>query len=334
MAKVISFGEVMLRLTPPGYLRIPQAGSFEVSYAGSEANVAVSLALFGHESVFVTKFPAHDVGQAAVNELRRYGVDTTKIVRGGERLGVYFIEKGASQRGGKVIYDRAASAIATAKAEEFNWDTIFDGADWFHFSGITPALGGDMPAACLAAVKAAKERGMTVSCDLNYRAKLWTPEEAGRVMNTLMPYVDVCIANDAEVKAMFGILPEDPADEKAASISIAKQVQERFGCRSVAVTLLNEYSSSGNIWSGMLYEGGKAYFARTYDVHVVDRVGCGDSFGAGIIHSLICGWDGEKTINFGVAAGAIKMTIENDFCIASEAEILRAMYSDGAALVR
>lgn len=334
MAKVVSFGEVMLRLTPPGYLRITQANSFDVSYAGSEANVAVSLALFGHESVFVTKFPEHDVGQAAVNELRRYGVDTTKIVRGGDRLGVYFIEKGASQRGGKVIYDRAASAIATAKASDFDWDAIFGGADWFHFSGITPALGGDMPAACLAAVKAAKERGMVVSCDLNYRAKLWTPEEAGRVMNTLMPYVDVCIANDAEVKAMFGILPEDATDEKAASISIAKQLKDRFGCRTVAVTLLNEYSSSGNIWSGMLYEGGEAYFARTYDVHVVDRVGCGDSFGAGIINGILRGWDCRKVIEFGVAAGAIKMTIEYDFCLASEAEILAAMSTTGAALVR
>ncbi len=334
MAKVVSFGEVMLRLTCPGYRRITQTDSFDISYAGSEANVAVSLALFGHESAFATKFPLNDVGQAAVNELRRYGVDTSPVLRGGPRLGVYYIEKGASQRGGKVIYDRAGSSIATAKADEFHWDDIFQGADWFHFSGITPALGGELPEACLAAVKAAKRRGMTVSCDLNYRAKLWSKEEAGRVMNRLMPYVDVCIANDAEVRAMFGIYPEYTSDERAASASIARQVCQRFGCRTVAVTLLNEYSSSGNTWSGMLYQDGQAYFARTYDVHVVDRVGCGDSFGAGIINALLRGWDGQKAIEFGVAAGAVKMTIEYDFCLAGEDEILAVMASDGAALVR
>lgn len=334
MAKVVSFGEVMLRLTCPGYMRITQTDSFDITYAGSEANVAVSLALFGHESDFVTKFPENDVGQAAVNELRRYGVETAHIVRGGPRLGVYYIEKGASQRSGKVIYDRAGSSIATAKAEEFDWDGVFRDADWFHFSGITPALGGEMPEACLAAVKAAKQRGMTVSCDLNYRAKLWSKEEAGRVMNLLMPYVDVCIANDAEVRAMFGIVPEYTSDERAASASIARQVCDRFGCRTVAVTLLNEYSSSGNTWSGMLYQDGEAYFARTYDVHVVDRVGCGDSFGAGIINAMLRGWDGQKTIEFGVAAGAVKMTIEYDFCLADEDEILAVMSGDGAALAR
>ena len=334
MAKVISFGEVMLRLSMPGYLRIPQSESFNAAYAGSEANVAVSLALFGHESVFVTKFPENELGQAAVNELRRYGVDTSEIVRGGPRIGIYFLEKGASQRGSKVIYDRAGSSIAAAAASDFDWDRIFDGADWFHFSGITPALGGEMPEACLRAVKAAKQRGMTVSCDLNYRSKLWTPAEAGKVMTMLMPYVDVCIANDAEAKAMFGIVPEDAADGHRAAESIARQLAERFGCRSVAVTLLDEYSSSGNIWSGMLYEGGKSCFARTYDVHVVDRVGCGDSFGAGVIHGIISGWDAQKTIEFGVACGTAKMTIEGDFCLASEAEILTMMAADGAALVR
>lgn len=334
MAKVVSFGEVMLRMTCPGYRRIIQTENFEISYAGSEANVAVSLALFGHESAFVTKFPQNDVGQAAVNELRRFGVDTSCVLRGGPRLGVYYIEKGASQRGGKVIYDRAGSSIAVAHADEFDWEGIFKGADWFHFSGITPALGGEMPEACLAAVKEAKRRGMTVSCDLNYRAKLWSKEEASRVMDRLMPYVDVCIANDAEVGAMFGIYPEYTSDERAASTSIARQVCQRFGCRTVAVTLLNEYSSSGNTWSGMLYQDGQSYFARTYDVHVVDRVGCGDSFGAGIINAQLRGWDGHKTIEFGVAAGAVKMTIEHDFCLAGEDEILAVMDSDGAALVR
>ena len=207
--KAVTFGEIMMRLNPEGYLRFVQANSFEVSYAGGEANVAVSLANYGVDAAFVSKVPAHEIGQCVVNELRRYGVDTKYLLRGGPRLGVYYCEKGASQRASKVIYDRAGSSIATAKAEEFAWDGIFEGADWFHWTGITPALGGEMPEACLQACKAAKEKGVTVSCDLNYRKKLWSREQAGEVMAKLLPYVDVCIANEEDAKDVFGIEAEN-----------------------------------------------------------------------------------------------------------------------------
>ena len=209
MAKrVITFGEIMMRLNPIGYLRLVQSDRFEATYAGGEANVAVSLANYGLDAVYVTKVPAHEVGQCAVNELRRYGVDTQYMVRGGDRLGIYFCEKGASQRASKVIYDRASSAIALAKRTDFDWDTIFDGADWFHWTGITPALGGELPEICLDACKAAKARGLTISCDLNFRKKLWTSQRAGEVMSQLLPYVDVCIANEEDAKDVFGIEAE------------------------------------------------------------------------------------------------------------------------------
>ena len=209
MAKrVITFGEIMMRLNPIGYLRLVQSDRFEATYAGGEANVAVSLANYGLDAAYVTKVPAHEVGQCAVNELRRYGVDTQYMVRGGDRLGIYFCEKGASQRASKVIYDRASSAIALAKRTDFDWDTIFDGADWFHWTGITPALGGDLPEICLDACKAAKARGLTISCDLNFRKKLWTSQRAGEVMSQLLPYVDVCIANEEDAKDVFGIEAE------------------------------------------------------------------------------------------------------------------------------
>ena len=275
MARVITFGEIMMRLNPEGYLRFVQADKFEATYAGGEANVAVSLANYGVDAAYVTKVPAHEIGQCAVNELRRYGVDTSLMLRGGPRLGVYYCEKGASQRASKVIYDRAGSSIALAKADEFDWDKIFDGADWFHWTGITPALGGDMPEACLEACKAAKAKGITVSCDLNYRGKLWTREEAGKVMSTLMPYVDVCIANEEDAKDVFGIAAENTDInsgklDRDGYISVARQLTERFGFKSVAITLRGSISASENNWSGMLYKDGNAYFARNYLIHLVD----------------------------------------------------------------
>lgn len=251
MARVITFGEIMMRLNPEGYLRFVQADKFEATYAGGEANVAVSLANYGLDAAFVSKVPAHEIGQCAVNELRRYGVDTSFMLRGGARLGVYYCEKGASQRASKVIYDRAGSAIAAAKAAEFDWDKIFDGADWFHWTGITPALGGEMPEACLAACKAAKAKGVTVSCDLNYRKKLWTRAEAGECMAKLLPYVDVCIANEEDAKDVFGIEAENTDIDSgkldhAGYISVARQIAQRFGCRKVAITLRGSLSASDN----------------------------------------------------------------------------------------
>ena len=326
MKRIITFGEIMMRLNPEGYRRFVQADKFEASYAGGEANVAVSLANYGFDAAFVTKVPSHEIGQCAVNALRKYGVDTSKIVRGGERLGVYFVEKGASQRASKVIYDRAGSAIAKAVPEDFDWDTIFEGADWFHWTGITPALGGNLPEICLEACKAAKAKGVKISCDLNFRKKLWTSAQANEVMSKLMPYVDVCIANEEDAKDVFGIEAED-TDIDAGKInhdgyiSVAKQLSDRFGCEKVAITLRGSISANDNDWAAMLYEGGKAYFSPTYRVHIVDRVGGGDSFGGGLIYSQLMGMDAQKSINFAVAASCLKHTIEQDFNLVSVAEV-------------
>ena len=326
MKRIITFGEIMMRLNPEGYLRYVQADRFEATYAGGEANVAVSLANYGMDAAFVTKVPAHEIGQCAVNALRHYGVDTRMIVRGGDRLGIYFCEKGASQRASKVIYDRAGSAIAKATAADFDWEKIFEGADWFHWTGITPALGGELPAICLEACKAAKKLGLTISCDLNYRTKLWSTEEASRVMSELVPYVDVCIANEEDSKDVFGIAAED-TDLNAGKvnhegyISVAKQMAERFGFKKVAITLRSSLSASDNDWAGMLYSDGKASFSPTYRVHIVDRVGGGDSFGGGLIYALLSGYDDQKAINFAVAASCLKHSIEHDFNLVSVAEV-------------
>lgn len=326
MKRIVTFGEIMMRLNPEGYERFVQADKFETSYAGGEANVAVSLAGYGMSAAFVSKVPSHEIGQCAVNELRRFGVDTSMMVRGGERLGIYFCEKGASQRASKVIYDRAGSAISKASAADFDWEKIFEGADWFHFTGITPALGGELPAICLEACRAAKKLGVKVSCDLNFRKKLWSSKEAEAVMSTLMPYVNVCIANEEDAKDVFGIEAED-TDLNAGKvnhdgyISVARQLTERFGFDMVAITLRESISASDNGWAAMLYSNGKAYFSPTYKVHIVDRVGGGDSFGGGLIYSLLSGYDEQKAINFAVAASCLKHTIEHDFNLVSVAEV-------------
>ena len=326
MKRIVTFGEIMMRLNPEGYLRFVQSGKFEVSYAGGEANVAVSLAGYGMDAAFVSKVPSHEIGQSAVNELRRFGVDTSCMVRGGDRLGLYYVEKGASQRASKVIYDRAGSAIAKASACDFDWEKIFEGADWFHFTGITPALGGELPAICLEACRAAKRLGVKISCDLNFRKKLWSSKEAEAVMSTLMPYVNVCIANEEDAKDVFGIEAEG-TDLNAGKVnhdgykSVARQLTERFGFDRVAITLRESISASDNGWAAMLYSGGKAYFSPTYKVHIVDRVGGGDSFGGGLIYSLLSGFDEQKAINFAVAASCLKHTIEHDFNLVSVAEV-------------
>ncbi len=326
MKRIITFGEIMMRLNPQGYVRFVQSDKFEASYAGGEANVAVSLSNFGLNAAFVSKVPAHEIGQCAVNELRRYGVDTANIVRGGDRLGLYFVEKGASQRASKVIYDRAGSAIAKAAATDFDWNKIFDGADWFHFTGITPALGGELPSICLEACKAAKEHGVKISCDLNYRNKLWSRETAREVMSELMPYVDVCIANEEDAKDVFGIEAED-TDLNAGKvnhngyISVARQLTEKFNFEKVAITLRGSLSASDNEWAAMLYSNGKAFFSPKYTVHIVDRVGGGDSFGAALIYSLLSDYDEQAAINFAVASSCLKHSIEHDFNLVSVAEV-------------
>ena len=324
--RVITFGEIMLRLNPQSYLRFSQADSFEATYAGGEANVAVSLANYGIDAAYVTKVPAHDIGQCAINALRKYGVDTKHILRGGNRLGIYYVEKGASQRPSKVIYDRADSAVALSKSEEYDWDAIFEGADWFHWTGITPALGGELPQICMEACKAAKAKGIIISCDLNYRNKLWTKQEACACMSRLMPYVDVCIANEEDAKDVFGIEAEntDITSGKLdhnGYISVAKQICDRFGCKQVAITLRSSLSANDNDWAGMLYTGSEAFFSPTYRIHIVDRVGGGDSFGGGLIYSLTTGKAPQDAINFAVAASCLKHTIEHDFNLVTVAEV-------------
>ena len=326
MKRIITFGEIMLRLNPEGALRFVQADKFEASYAGGEANVAVSLANYGMDAAFVSKVPAHAIGQCAVNALRHYGVDTKHMVRGGDRLGAYYVEKGASQRPSKVIYDRAYSAIALAEPSDFDWDAIFEGADWFHWTGITPALGGNLPQICLAACKAAKARGVKISCDLNYRNKLWSREKACEVMSQLVPYVDVLIANEEDAKDVFGIeaantdINSGKLDHKGY-ISVAEQITQRFGCSSVAITLRSSISADDNDWAAMLYQNGEAYFSPSYRIHIVDRVGGGDSFGGGLIYSQLVGKDPQQSINFAVAASCLKHTICHDFNLVTVDEV-------------
>lgn len=329
----------MMRLNPEGYRRFVQADKFEASYAGGEANVAVGLAQLGIPAAFVTKVPSHEIGQCAVNELARFGVDTSLIVRSGSRLGVYFVEKGASQRPSKVIYDRAGSAIALAKPEDFDWDSIMDNASWFHWTGITPALGGDLPQICLEACKAAKAKGIRVSCDLNFRKKLWNSEKANIEMSKLLPYVDVCIANEEDAKDVFGIEAKDTNVDSGringeSYISVAKQISERFGCKKVAITLRTSISASDNDWAGMLYSNGKAFFSPSYHLRIVDRVGGGDSFGAGLIFSQLKDFDDQKTINFAVAASALKHSIEHDFNLVSAAEVSALAGGDASGRVQ
>ena len=327
MKKIVCFGELMMRLAPEGYGRFSQADKFQVTFGGAEANVAVSLANYGMDAAFVSKIPTHEIGQRCVNSLRFHGVDTTKIVRGGERLGVYYVEKGASQRPSKVIYDRAYAAIAMAKPEEFNWDEIFEGVTWFHWTGITPALSDNMAAITLEACKKAKEKGITISCDLNYRKKLWTREKAGQVMAELCKYVDVCIANEEDAADVFGIHAAG-TDINAGTLShegykdVAKQLADRFGFKYVAITLRGSISANDNDWAAMLYDGKECYFSRNYRIHIVDRVGGGDSFGGGLIYSMLNGYDAQQTIEFAVAASCLKQTIEGDYNQVSVDEVL------------
>lgn len=324
--KVVTFGEVMLRLAPENYLRFVQSEKYEATFGGAEANVAVSLANYGADAAFVTKLPAHEIGQAAVNSLRKFGVDTSKIVRGGDRVGIYYCEKGASQRPSKVIYDRAGSSIATSKAEDFDWDKIFDGVNWFHFTGITPALSDETAKITLEACRKAKEKGITVSCDLNFRKKLWSKEKAGEVMGEVCKYVDYCIANEEDAKDVFGI-EADNTDintgklDRNGYISVAKKLTEKFNFKGVAITLRESLSANDNNWSGMLYTNGEAVFSKKYAMHIVDRVGGGDSFGGGLIYSLLNGYDAQRAIEFAVAASCLKHSIEGDYNMVSVSEV-------------
>ncbi len=332
--KIVTMGEIMLRLSSPQGKRFVQSDEFDVNYGGGEANVAVSLANYGHEAYFVSKVPAHEIGQAALNSLRRYGVHTDYVVRGGDRLGIYYLETGASMRPSKVIYDRAGSSISMATPEDFDFDTIFQGAAWFHWSGITPAI-SDQSAECLrAACQAARKAGVTVSCDLNYRKKLWTPEKAQSIMRPLMEYVDVCIGNEEDAELCLGFRPNADVENGQTGTegykAIFRGMMETFGFRYVVSTLRESFSASHNGWKAMLYDGNEFFVSRRYDIlPITDRVGGGDSFSGGLIHGLVSGMTPADSLEFAVAASALKHTIPGDVNLVSEAEVMSLMKGSG-----
>lgn len=323
--KVITFGEIMLRLTPPNQERFVQTDTFNIIYGGGEANVSVSLANYGLDASFVTKLPNNPIGQAALNDLRRYGVNTDLIARGGDRLGIYYCENGASQRPSNVIYDRAYSAISEASADDFDWEEIFAGVDWFHTTGITPALSENMSEITIEAVKAAKKNGVKVSCDLNYRAKLWTKERAGEVMSKVMEYVDVCIANEEDAEMVFGIKSGSDIDSGDINVDgfkdVAQQLIDRFDLELVGSHLRISHSASDNGWLVVLYDGKEFVKSNKYDIHIVDRVGGGDSFAAGLIYSRLTGKNLQESAEFGAAASCLKQTIPGDFNHVSVKEV-------------
>lgn len=337
--KVVTFGEIMLRLSTPGFQRIIQVQSFDASYAGGEANVAASLAQFGLEAYYVTKLPQNPLGDAALSYLKRYGVKTDYIVRGGERLGVYFIEPGASQRPSRVIYDRAHSAIAEAKAGDFDWERIFEGATWFHCTGITPALSDGAAALTMEALQAAHRKGVTTSCDLNYRGNLWSSEKANRVMSGLMPYVDVCIGNEEDAFDTFWIKPSGTDVIKgkldpSGYLEVAQKLMEKFKFKLVATSLRESHSASDNGWSGIVYDGKKLYQSRKYQIHIVDRVGGGDSLAGALIYALINGRELQDAIEFAAAASCLKHTIPGDFNLVTVPEVERLQKGDASGRVQ
>lgn len=320
--KVVSFGEIMLRLSPDGYYKLFQKPELNTSFCGAEANVAVALSNFGDEAEFVTALPDNDIGRAACRELMRYGVKTDNIVYTGDRLGIFFAEKGASQRPSKVIYDRKNSAIASADPSSFNWEKIFDGADWFHITGITPALSDSLAKISVDAVTAAKKAGLTVSCDINYRSKLWSAEKARPVMTEIMKYVDVCIGNEEDAEIVFGIkagatdVTKGQLDTDGYKKSL-QAVAETFGCKIVAYSQRKSYSASDNGWSGIIYDDEKkqVYTSVQYDIRITDRIGGGDAFASGLIYALHNNISPANAIETAAAAGCLDQTLEGDFCL-------------------
>jgi 2-dehydro-3-deoxygluconokinase len=326
MAKVVTFGEIMLRLSPPGFQRFTQSESFDLNFGGGEANVAVSLANYGLDSYFVTRVPKHEIGQCAVNQLRKFGVNTNYIQRSGERLGIYYLEMGASQRPSKVIYDRAYSAISQVKIGDFDWDLIFQDADWFHFTGITPALGEGPAAVITEALKTAQKYGVKVSVDLNYRKNLWTSEQANQVMSRNMEYVDLIISNEEDAEKVF-MIKASGSNVTSGKLNesgyreVAEKLAQKFGCEKVAITLRESISASDNNWSAMLYDGGSFYNSKAHKIHIVDRVGGGDSFAGGLIYSLMIGRSPQESIDFATAASCLKHSVYGDFNLVTVAEV-------------
>lgn len=339
--KVVTFGEIMLRLSTPGFTRFVQSQSFDATYGGGEANVAVALANYGLESYFVTKLPKHEIGQSAVNHLRRFGVNTKFINRNGERVGIYFLESGASQRASKVVYDRANSAITDVKSGDFNWDEIFEDCEWFHWTGITPALGLKAQEALKEALVNAKSRNIKVSCDLNFRKKMWTTEEAQKVMKPLMEYVDVCIANEEDAEKSLGEKAGETNVEQASIdeegyFKLAKHLKQKYEFEAVAITLRESHSASRNGWSALLLDNKDCkdpYRSKKYDIQIVDRVGGGDSFASGLIYGLTNYDDTKQSLEFAVGASCLKQTIPGDFNLVSVDEVEKLIKGDGSGRV-
>ncbi|MEO1585074.1 MAG: sugar kinase [Planctomycetota bacterium] len=338
--KVMTFGEIMLRLSPPGHERLQQTSELRMSFGGGEANVATSLALLGHEAGFCTKLPTNDLGDAAIQQLRRFGVDTSAIARGGPRIGVYFLETGASQRPSKVVYDRAGSSIATIDPDEIDPERVLDGIGWFHFTGITPSLGAGPAEATRRLAAAAKRRGIAVTCDLNFRAKLWTPDEARAAMRPLMEHVDVCICNEEDADRCLGAAAKASDVERGqldregyAALSTA--LIEEFSFETVAITLRESISASRNLWSAVIAQRDQQdpYFSSKYDIQIVDRVGGGDSFAAGLIASLIDGRDAADALEFAVAASCLKHSIPGDLNLVTREEVEKLLESGGTGRV-
>lgn len=342
MKKIVTFGEIMLRLSPPDQMRFDQARSFDVTYGGGESNVAVSLANYGFETEYVTRLPNNDIGESCLHYLRQYGVGTRFIQRGGNRLGIYFLENGAVMRGSQVIYDRADSSFATISPDAFDWKTIFKDAGWFHWTGITPAVSASAAEACLDAVKVASKMGLTISCDLNYRAKLWKwGKTAHEVMEELVSYCDVAIGNEEDAEKVFGIqAPETNVIQGKVSADhyhyVCEALSKKFEkLKTIAITLRSSVSASHNTWSAILWDSGRVFTGPVYDItHIVDRVGSGDSFMGGLIYGLSTFTsDPQKALNFAIAASALKHTIFGDFNLVSVAEVEKLMKGDGSGRV-
>lgn len=338
MNKILTIGEIMMRLQPPGFKRFKQSTSFDLCFGGGEANVAVSLAQFGENAVFLSKLPANDIGEMCVMELKKWGVDTSHIARGGERIGIYFCEKGASQRASKVIYDRAYSSVTTLTDGDIDIENAVCGAKWLHFTGITPALGDGVATYLENILKLCKANGVTISCDLNYRNKLWSKDKACEIMSGLMKYVDVLISNEEDCKDVFGIIPPNSDIEKgelniSGYLDTAKIIREKFGISTIAFTLRESISASINNWSGLLITDDNYYHSNKYTLSIVDRVGGGDSFSAGLIYALANGYENSVAINFAVASSAIKHTIEGDVNIATVEDVSKLACGNGSGRV-
>ena len=341
MVQVVTFGEIMLRLNPPNFQRFVQADSFDVSYGGAEASVAVSLVNYGVPAAFVTCLPSNEIGQAAVNYLGRFGVDTSHIIRKGDRIGIYFLEIGADQRPSKVIYDRAHSSVAEVKPGTFPWNEIFSGTKWFHFTGITPAISQGAADACFEAVRSAKERGLTVSCDLNYRGKLWRyGKTAGEVMTQLMNHVDVVIGNEEDCEKVFGIRGADVkvAEDVSAGryLPVVRELTKRFpNVKKVGITLRGSISATHNTWSALLYDGKQLYSTTRYDItNVIDRLGSGDAFTGALIYCLLSGKKDQGALDFATAASAMKHTIQFDLNLVNVEEVESLLREGGGGRVQ